>query len=100
MSQVYNYRSPYEFKLATSHTVDGITKLIQPGRRLVGTIPDLNDAVFVLTVDDNADKSKIAIELSTYNVPAEVVAEREKVWLRGIEGVCDGGRSTRLVSTR
>ena len=82
--------SPYELNLADSLTVHGITRLIKPGRRLVGTIPDLNDAVFVLTVHDKADKSKIAIELSTYDVPAKVLAEREKVWLRGIEGICDG----------
>ena len=82
--------SPYALKFAGSHSISGVTKLISPGRRLVGTIPDLNDAVFVLTVHDKADKSKIAIELSTYDVPAKVIAEREKVWLRGIEGIRDG----------
>ena len=82
--------SPYELKLAGSVSVHGITRLISPGRRLVGTIPDLNDAMFVLTVHDKADESKITIELSTYDVPTKVLAEREKVWLRGIEGICDG----------
>ena len=72
--------SPYAMKLADSLTVHGITRLIKPGRRLVGTIPDLNDAVFVLTVHDKAAKSKIAIELSTYDVPADQVATTERQW--------------------
>lgn len=71
---------PYALKLAGSLSVHGITRLISPGRRLVGTIPDLNDAVFVLTVHDKADKSKIAIELSTYLVPADQVAKTERQW--------------------
>ncbi len=72
--------SPYELKLADSLMVHGITRLIKPGRRLVGTSPDLNDAVFVLTVHDKADKSKIAIELSTYDVAADQVATTERQW--------------------
>lgn len=76
--------SPYELNLADSLTVHGITRLIKPGRRLVGTIPDLNDAVFVLTVHDKADKSKIAIELSTYDVPADQVATTERQWTDGL----------------
>ena len=71
-------------KLATSLAVHGITKLIKPGRRLVGTIPELNDAVFVLTVHDKADKSKIAIELSTYDVPADQVAATERRWTEAL----------------
>ena len=72
--------SPYALKFADSLTVHGITRLIKPGRRLVGTIPDLNDAVFVLTVHDKVDKTKIAIELSTYDVPADQVAKTERQW--------------------
>ena len=72
--------SPYELKLADSLMVRGITRLINPRRRLVGTIPDLNNAVFVLTVHDKEDKSKIAIELSTYDVPADQVATTERQW--------------------
>jgi len=72
--------SPYELKLTDSLVVHGITRLINPGRRLVGTIPELKDAVFVLTVHDKADKSKIAIELSTYDLPADQLASTERQW--------------------
>ncbi len=81
-NETFAIGSPYAMKLkfAGSHSISGVTKLISPGRRLVGTIPDLNDAVFVLTVHDKADKSKIAIELSTYDVPADQVATTERQW--------------------
>ncbi len=72
--------SPYALKFADSFTVHGITRLIKPGRRFVGTIPDLNDAVFVLTAHDKTDKCKIAIELSTYDVPADQVATTRRQW--------------------
>lgn len=72
---------PYDARVTPGKLmVRGLTRLINPGRRLVGTIPDLNDAVFVLTVHDKADKSKIAIELSTYDVPADQVATIERQW--------------------
>ena len=72
--------SPYELKLTDSLVVHGTTRLINPGRRLVGTIPDLNYAIFVLTIHDKEDKSKIAIELFTYNLPADQLVTTERQW--------------------
>ncbi|MEE9130331.1 MAG: SRPBCC domain-containing protein [Phycisphaerales bacterium] len=72
--------SPYKLKLAGSLAISGVTKLINPGRRFVGTLANLNNAVFVLTIHDKVDKSKIAIELSTYDVPADQIATTERQW--------------------
>ena len=80
----------FDLPLFGRESVRGVVKLLNPGRRFMGTIEQLKNAMLVMTLHDKGESSKLSIELSTYGLDQNELKATKRSWgesLRALGGV-------------
>ncbi len=78
---------PYDLRLFGREAARGVVKMLKPGRRFMGTIDQLNRAMAVFTVYDQKDKSKVAIELSTFGLDESQRNDAKSSWVSALQNL-------------
>ena len=77
----------YDLSLFGLEPIGGEVKILNPGRRFMGTIEGLNRAMLVMTVSGKGTSSRLALELSTWGLSPDGQRETCRAWREALRGM-------------